>query len=268
MTRNAHDTLFIWDDRLLRVSTFDGSGEFLKSRQVLGHDADDLPTSVRGRFADGSLLLVPGPIVWIDGEQGIRRSPVAYQRYDPVTDQITELATGWSMETVVEKGIAYILPFSRREIVIADGDALIVADNGIARLRYYNLAGELLRIVEWESELVPVRDVDRRWYLQRRSEGLPASGDPADVRFPRYHPRLAAILPDNRGRAWVLEYAPPGEPPPGWLVFDTRGRLRCRVTMPMRLGVWEIGSNYMIGVRIDSLGGESIVSHPVNERAP
>jgi hypothetical protein len=254
--RGGGDTLFIWDDRLLRLSVFSGDGEFIESRKVVGHN-EDLALSISGRFEDGSFLLVPGPVVWIGSEEGVRRSPFAYQRYDPATGQTTDLADGWSLETVVEDGTAYVLPFGDREVAVPSRTALLVGDTGSPRIRYYDLEGRLVRIVEWASDRTPVTVADRQAFVRRAGQRLPSGG--SGVRFSADRPRFSSIVTDSSGRIWVREFASFGDSSPDWLLFDQVGILQCRVAMPVRVAVRQVGPDYMVGVRTDSLDVESVV---------
>ena len=257
--RGGGDTLFVWDDRLRRLTTFDGGGTVLRSLQIPGPQVDAPPPSVSGRFDDGSLLLVPGSLVWVGGSAGVRRSPLAYYRFDPTRNQFTHLADGWSMETVIEDGGAYVLPFGKSEIAVAHGEALLLADNGAPRINYFDLHGRLVRIVQWNDGPDPVTADDRREFVRRAGRWLPPDAGTGGARFARDRPRFASIHPDRDGRVWVRDFSSFGERPAGWLVFDDAGTLQCRVPMPVPAVAWEIGPDYLLGVRTDSLGEESVV---------
>ncbi|MDH4044253.1 MAG: hypothetical protein OEY20_03975 [Gemmatimonadota bacterium] len=257
--RGAGDTLFVWDDRLQRLSILAGDGEFLRSHQVTGQDADHLPMAVRGRFSDGSFLLVPGPVARMADGDGVTRSPVAYKRYDPASDRVSHLADGLSIETVVGDGVVYVLPFGRREIVLPIDDVLLVTDIGDPSMRSYDLAGRLVRRVEWESDPQPVTARDKREYMARSGKWLPADG----VVFASERPRFSSIFVDQRRWVWVREHAAAADGPPDWLVFDQDGRLLCRVAMPSTITVLEVGRDYMLGLHIGSDGEESVVSLPL-----
>jgi hypothetical protein len=256
--RGDADTLFVWDDGLLRLSTFVGDA-FLESRQVSDPAAGAPPMSIRGRFDDGSFLLVPGPLVWVGGAPGVGRSPLVYRRFDPRTGRINDLATGWGMETVVEDGAAYVLPFGKSEVALARGSSLVVADNGAPAMRVFDLRGRLVQVIEWSAPPVPVTAPDRREFARRAGRWLPPDAADGEGRFAAVRPRFATILADRTGRLWVREYASFAEPAAGWLVFEQPGVLTCRVAMPDRAVIWETGQDYLIGVRADSLGEESVV---------
>ena len=261
MGHAIRDTLWVWDDGLLRLSAFDLDGNFLAAQRVVDPDADRLPLSVRGRFADGSFLLLPGPVVWVGERQGLSRSSLAYKRYDPATGQTTDLTAGLSMEIVIDDRAAYVRPFGRREIAVPVGEAFVVGDNGFPRLKYFDMSGRLFRIVEWKAAAEIVTAADKEAYLHRAQTRLTTSGS---VRFPSHQPVFSSIMSDTRGRVWVRDFTTPEQGPRGWLVFSPEGQLRCRVKMPGELAVWEIGQDHMVGVRVDSLGEESIVSFRVS----
>lgn len=249
--RGNGDTTFVWDDRLLRLSTFDASGDFLASRQVDDVGADPQTPVLRGRFADGSFLSAPPALVFIGSQTGVVRFAERYRRYDPATGQTNPLAVGQSLQTVVGDGPVYSLPFGRSDIATAGPNALLIGDTGVPQVRYFTLDGHLRKIVRWSGNPVPVTAADRRAFVRRAPAGaLPPVPAPR-LRFAATRPFFSDIVIDRLGWTWVEGFAARWEPLADWLVFDSLGLLRCRVEFPVRIRVLEIGADYLLGVERD-----------------
>lgn len=253
------DSLFVWDTRLMRLSTFDGAGELLASRQVGIDGGEAGPPTIRGRFEDGSFLTYPGPLVFFPPETGVTRLPETYGRHDTGTGHTNHLADGLSWEMAVGEGRRYSLPFGKTDVAVAYGNALLVGDNGTPAIRYYDMNGLLRRVVEWVSEPIPVTARDRAAYSEHIATEDPRFAPPANARFADERPRFSSIHSDRSGRVWVKMFAGGWEPPAPWLVFDENGVLQCEVQAPGPITVLEIGEGYLLGVQRDELGEETVV---------
>lgn len=260
LTRGMGDTLFVWDNRERRLSLFDSEGEFLSSRRVPGR----LP-SVRGRFEDGSFLVTPISLVQISGDGSVERDPLEYLRYDPQNDSMNHLADGLGQEWVDGAGGPYALPFGKDEFSVANGDMFVVGDSRVPVLRYYDLQGRLQRVVEWVSPAIAVTATDRANYRKEYAADGRSESRPREAKqFAEVRPRFSAIETDRAGWLWVKGFTPAWEAPEEWLVFDEGGELRCRVEMPIRLSVLEIGEDYILGRQTGNLGEETVVLYDVN----
>ncbi len=258
--RGSADTLFVWDSRLMRLSTFNGGGQLLASQQVRGDGANAEPAVIGGRFRDGSFLMFSVPLVFVGQESGVTRFPETYRRYDPETDHTNHLSNGLSSETVVGGDGVYSLPFGKTELALAHGDFLLVADNGTSAMRYYDMNGQLRRVVEWVSEPIPVTDQEKRAFARYTAITNPeGERERATTLFANERPRFSSIQRDRLGWVWVQSFATRWEPPGGWLVFDENGFLTCAVEPPARLSVLDIGESHILGLQRDELGEETVV---------
>ncbi len=258
-----NDTLFVWDGGLMRLSTFDGTGELLALHEVRVGVEERKPIAIRGRFDDGSFFFSPGPLMFFDGTAGILRFPETYGRYNVETRQAEQLVEGASSETVAGPGVpVYELPFGKMDVAIANGDAVVIGDNGTSILRYYDLQGQLRRIVEWMSEPIPITDRDQRAYRQDFDESVPARFHlPATARFAKERPRFSSITSDTIGWIWVRSYTAGWESSGHWLVFDEDGVLICSVNPPpaRRFRPLQISETHMLGVQRNEDGEETLV---------
>ncbi len=253
------DTLFVWDAGLARISTFDETGALLTSRQVGFEGGGHIPSGISGRFEDGSFLASPGPLVFFTGaEKGVTRLSEAYQRYDPETDHTNYLADGRSLEMVVGGGGAYSLPFGKRDLAVAYGTALLVADNGVSAVRLYGMNGQLRRVIEWVSEPDPVTRRDELAYTRYMATASSRFALPANAPFADERPRFSSIDTDRTGWIWVRSFAAAWEPPAPWWIFDGNGVLQCEVRAPGRITVLEIGEGYLLARQRDELGEERV----------
>lgn len=254
------DSLFVWDTRLIRLSTFDGAGELLASQQVAIDGGEAGPPIISGRFEDGSFLTSPGPLAFFPSATGVIRLSETYGRYDTETGRTDHLADGLSWESAVGEGRRYFLPFGKTDVAVAHGNALLVGDNGIPAIRYYDMNGRLRRVVQWVSEPIPVTARDRSAYSEYIATFWPSHAQlPADARFAVERPRFSSIYSDRSGWIWVKMFAEEWEPPAPWLVFDENGVLKCEVQAPSQVTVLEIGEGYMLGLQRDELGEETVV---------
>ena len=258
--RGKGDTLFVWDTRLRRLSVFSGTGEFVTSGPVPLQ-----MITVRGLFADGSFLADPISLVYIGGDGSLKRESKKYQRYDSGIDEANHLADGMANEWVDGENGPYSLPFGKSGLFAAHEMLLVVADNAAAVLRYYDLQGQLSRLVSWASDLIPVTDQDKRNYLEHHAPDFTGRERQRDnTLFADERPRFSAIKSSRTGWLWVREFAAAWEPPESWLVFDEDGSLQCRVEMPSRFSVREVGEDHIIGVQRNEFEEESVVLFNLN----
>ncbi len=255
-----NDTLFVWDSGLSRLSIFDGAGELLTSHIVQASVGDDLPAVIGGRFDDGSFFTHPGGLAFFDGRTGVVRHDQTYGRYDLETAQAERIVMGQGPEWVAGDRGVYELPFGKTDIAIPHGDALVIGDNGTSTLQYYDLAGQLRRAVHWASPPIPVTARDERAERRHIAEIFPAFAHlPADARFADERPRFSSLQSDGTDWLWVQTYAAEWEPFGHWLVFDEAGVLRCRVDLPDRFRVRQIGDRHILGVQRDEWNEESVL---------
>ncbi len=82
-------------------------------------------------------------------------------------------------------------------------------------------------------------------------------------------PAFSVILTDATDHLWVQEYEYPREerPAPLWSVFDPEGRMLGFVETPRRLGILEIGEDYLLCWTRDDYGVEYIQVWPLDRSA-
>jgi hypothetical protein len=88
--------------------------------------------------------------------------------------------------------------------------------------------------------------------------------DPALL--PRTMPLLSGAYAGPDGEVWVRLFDLDDEAAPRYLVLDHSGREVGRATLPTGLEVQQIGADFVLGIRTDSLGVESVHEYALRRR--
>ena len=106
---------------------------------------------------------------------------------------------------------------------------------------------------------------------EARKTVSPEPADPALLRTieamepPPYRTPIRRLLTDRTDLVWVeLDVGQPERHE--WLVTDTVGTVRARVTTPDAVNLLEIGEDYVIGLWRDTLGVEYVQMHRLERR--
>jgi hypothetical protein len=84
---------------------------------------------------------------------------------------------------------------------------------------------------------------------------------------PTSRPAYADLLVDELGNVWLGDYpwtGPGGYPPrtsSQWTVFDRRGRMLGRIEIPDGLQLLEVGEGYVLALRWERTGAQSVVMY-------
>ena len=256
-----------------RVIIFDPAGKYIRSvptgRPGLVRDhRGGLPVVL---LPDATALLIlydHEPKSW---QAGIIRPRRGFVRMRGGGERVDTAGFFPGLEQVVYAGgsrpDSEARPFARSVYVAAGGDRLYIGDSEHYAIRAFSLA-DLRPILEIRRDVAPTPvDAALRttWTERRRVLGLvPANRREAEgsatergiarADFPRTLPYFASLLVDRTGNLWVRERPPglPGSYPAIYTVFDRSGRLLGSVTIPLGVGVLEIGPDYMIGLWYNS----------------
>ncbi len=257
--RGGADTLLVWDDAQRRLTAFDRTGRLLSSRLVAADGGERVgPSRVLGRFGDGSYFTGPGGLFQMPRERGQARIREPYGKLDAATGHVATLVEGRGSESVAGARGWYVLPFGKRDIAVAHGETLVMGDNGTSVLRYFGMDGVLVREVHWISHPAPVTDDDRDAHRQYAATISPRAVPPMDARYASVRPIFSGLHSAKGGQLWVESFTGGWESPGSWLVFNAEGRLLCRVSVPGRPRVLEIGDAYLLAVQQDGSGEETV----------
>lgn len=278
LARSAGDSLVVWDRSLRRISVLDGNGRF--GRTIALERTDSVRfASVIGVYSDGSYAAtgfvdIGGGTV-TTGRHSFS-SPVYHFGADGSFLEKTGIfPTGESYFESVGGG-----GFRISRALFADnayreraGDRFLFASSAEYELRYYAPDGTLRQVVRREPLARPVTSPDRADEIDRLVRDAPEQfregmeGLLNEMDSPALLPEIRALFVDPLGRAWVEEFrsgdAQDGAP---WHVYGPDGLLVGVVTLPDRFRLMDAAIDYVIGVKTDELGIESVLRAPVLSR--
>lgn len=112
---------------------------------------------------------------------------------------------------------------------------------------------ELSAVVEEELASLSDENLRREWRVHY-----------GRMPFPETIPIYRRLLVDEEGHVWAERFRSGEEGPPTWSVFDARGRALGTIRTPPGLTLLQIGTDFLLGHRIDALGVEQVVLHPLD----
>jgi hypothetical protein len=276
--RMEGDTLAVWDQRLKRLSFFSPDGTY-RSASSAAAAQGMFPRAV-GMFSDRSLALDPGPDVFamMQGERGVRRDSVTLRRFARDGSAAGVLARYAGNEVHVADrptGFAWNdVPFARQAYTAVAGERLYVGDSGSGEITVYSRQGTpaaTLRspLVPWpvgsedvaayrKNQLEAIEDPDRRREMQATLDAAPV---------PALSPAFGGLAVDPDGNVWIQAYPRPADTTVTWAVLGPDGAPLARIEVPRPLQVMEVGRDYLLGLRRDELGVETLEMYSVT-RAP
>ncbi len=144
--------------------------------------------------------------------------------------------------------------FSRRMITGVWGSLVIAGPNDSYELRAHEPDGALARIVRLDRPPVVPGDAHRRTLLEADPERDP------DIPMAATLPMFATVTDDELGYLWVRDYEMPGDDTVWWTVFDSEGAVAARLEVDERIGIREIGRDYIVASsRVGELGIRAVV---------
>jgi hypothetical protein len=169
-----------------------------------------------------------------------------------------------SERLVVERG-SRPHPLGRETLVAMGASRAYIgtADSGVV-LSYAldGTPGPLLRLPEADLTTTP-SDIERFKFVD--TVGQPASEVSWNVRqwalveFPPTVPSYDAMLVDRLDHLWVRRMPRAIGATAEWIVFAPDGTVRARLELPERFDVYEIGSDYVLGVAVEVATGQQAV---------
>lgn len=265
------DSIVAYDQILNRLSFYDQKSRFVRSFRLSTPNRLGRPHA-RGQFADGSILVLTAPMGTaprgsgrIEGNEWVfARFASSGEFLNPIANLEESPRWGHSIPTMPP---APYLPFtlSRFPAAIDGNDVLLGTGTEYSLVRLSN-RGSTKEKWRWADTLRRVTDElsgrYRSWLLNEPPAGLNRRAIRTyldEVAFPTHLPAYEQLLTDKLGFAWVQNYTPPWRHAPTWSVFDNTGTWLGSVRTPENVRILEIGRYYVMGVRRDQLGVESVV---------
>lgn len=295
VSRAALDRLAVWDRGLDRLTVMDIEGQLVAEGRT-GLAGDGLETfAFVGVLASGDFVFTStaSPRSLISAPPGERRDPVRLLRGNPLKSppvgwEEVDIVRGketWKWDAEWAGGVLTGNPpviFGAETFVAVSDSSLVVAFSDSMEVRRYHegrpppskwrLTAE--RTPATRADLAQVReslatDLDA---AARRDQGVVLNGTPlpeirrhADeesiLRRPyRAHwPPMAGMLGDDEGRTWISAGGPPQNGLRLWTVLNATGSAEALIRFPDEYTILDIADDAILGVRMDSLGVETVV---------
>ena len=274
--RMAGDSLVVFDSRNQRFSWFDSNGEFSHASvlQPIYMNAPDV-VSVSPSIIVADHFFEPA-------EQGFKDQTLFVVRHD------LDGLTGDTIGTYPFGSFGQLGPpelrfgggpvFEAKTAVASAGDSVFVGRGEEWEVEIRSATGALRGLLRWVGE---DREVTSAHLKERERETRERFADspipdivdvildesiPVADRFPS----LSDLYVDRVGSLWVETYRRPGsEGPDRWLVFNSEGRFVCHGSIPGDMRLFEIGTDYILGMERDEMDVEHVrlygLSRPASE---
>jgi len=270
------DTIIVADQRLLRLTLFDSTGDF--ARTIRLSPVEGRPPTLHGLLLDtvGVYSVVFHQTVQGKGGYARDTSAVILRPMDSESDRPVGPgyfpATERYLFVMNNGGIAeFNLPFGRDRHIAVSNELVWIGPSDRYEFRGYDPGGVLKRIVRLDRALgEPTASDKDEWFdFQTRDVEAPQllsmyrrvreAAEP-----PPTAPAFSDLVTDLDGNVWVQDYEPPwGQGRSEWRVFDPMGRGVAIARLPEGLHVHEIGPDYVLGRWEEPNGVEHIRVYPL-----
>jgi hypothetical protein len=264
MLRTRGDTVAVGDSGNRRITFFSPDGAMAGEISLAAEATEGSPRP-RAVLADGSILFSRSPSFRPGSETGLIRNPMTILRLALPEETWSTVAEIPGSEVFVERmgtsGISVTtLPFGRNAFLAPAGQRFWAASNDRFEIRRLAADGSPELVVRRTLPERPVTPADFDRVLEQR---LSWWKDPDERRtqerklrelpIPSTMPAFADLMSATDGYLWVREYPLDEDAPREWWVIEPDGRLLGSVTTPASFRVFEIGSDYVLGVWTDEL---------------
>ena len=265
--RLSGDTLLAYDSQQQRLSVIAPDGTFLSTTRLespveqasmryvgsvrpglrVGRTSE-FPT---GGISDGDVIEAEDVAWWSeDGEltEALRfsRGPQIVQRYQRGEQNMFSIGPA---------------PFTMTDHIAVGPEGILLASSTRFEVRFFGRSGSVT-VARYAGTHDPLTAEHVREFVERgdpppemrrRREGMLEALAP-----PEYLPAHGGMLVDVDGRPWLRRF---GLQATEWTVLDRDGSWLGSVELPPGLAAFEIGSDYVLGVRRDELEVEYVVLH-------
>jgi hypothetical protein len=275
----ASDSLLVFDPELSRLSFLDSLGTFGRSIGVRPpvNVGMLVRSEVYGRSLDNRIV-VREASSYEPSKVGISRTTDAYVTYNfkttpPTIDTIAVLPGNEVLFSRFQgRPVFSQLPFLSKSIAAFDGTHLYYSGGKAFRIRVYDLAGRLTRIIVCDD--LPGESLGRGDYdawVDEYVGGVASQYRAASRRFlqslysPWVLPAIDKLLADGSGHLWVRLYSlPTRHTPVTWLILNSTGVPVAKLeTSRDFLPMW-VDQRGVLGVAWDADSVESIVSYRIS----
>ncbi len=274
--RYRHDSIVVFDRRLVRLSVFDSEGHF--ARTVTPRDAAGRAiTNAVGAFGDGTFLVIAEVVT--DGlASGVFRPVWNLFRCTPegeVGDSVGSYLGEESYLHAFRTGGAMDSPrlFGYTTALTVSGDRLYAGDTGDFEVRVHAATGELTAVFRRRFRPRGIDPEDIQLLQEQRLErvsNIPHLRDRLDEFFaamplPPTLPVFGSLIVDDADNLWVEEYPRPGDQVRLWTVFGADGTVVAMLRSPERFEPQHIGEDFVLGRWRDEYGEEHVRLHELSK---
>lgn len=270
------DTVHVFDPRNRRISTFGVTSGFLKSRSVPA-GLPDRTSYPQARFSNGDYLVQPIGSTTLSHRDGVYtdsiQAGVLVAARDTITffgpfPHLTYLAFNpTNSERAQSVGVYRFGGIAQWQVW---GNLIWVAHSGSNEFVLYDKAGKKVNTINlpW-----PAREFDKSAFekvAKRELADVPQAqrdgytGALLSTKYlPKYEPTFKQFKVAADGLLWIERYhldpAAPGE----CVVMNRSGVVIARLTIPGNFEPREIGSDYVLGIRKDGDGLETVAMYRI-----
>ena len=233
-------------------------------RMVFTQYADDSQMPDR----EGAYRWVAG-IVYSDGEGA---TPRVFRQGIPGADRMLYFLHGFPSTEMP-------LTWGRTLSIAATDEGAWIGTADSHEIELVDWTGNTIDRIRWDGPGLEVTDEHRDTYRDELYEAYRRGGrDDWEQRFNRVWESERPNLPDRfpayddliiaDSLIWVRHFRPPGQTEQHWLGFDDGGTHVATVSLPGRMQVQDLGSDWVLAVLTDPLGIERLVVHGLEGSEP
>jgi hypothetical protein len=273
LLRLPGDTLAAYDVTLRRLSLFAPDGRFVRSAVLQAQAGAPLPAA---EFGDGTLLVREAVSYSPGSAPGLRRDSVEFARYGTDGSRIATLGRFPGSELYVEsrdgRFSVSIVPFARGSVAAAGGGRFFFSSNEQREVRAFTAAGARVEVLREPERPLRVTEREMAGAIERLASGTgperrrALERQAADLPGPRTHPAYRGLKVDPEGFLWAAVTPRPGTDRGRWSVFDRQGARVQDLPGPALVPL-DVGSDYLLGLRVTEDGEEEVVVHSLTRPA-
>jgi hypothetical protein len=261
----AGNTVWVYDYSQARVTRFNAEGDLLDIVNL----TPPLPSALAlGQLPDGSLVFMGQWRGVARNAQGLMRDSVAVMRYrDGLRTDTVATTPGREFVQRAEAGGRMVMSaaiLARRASATIRDDEIVFGAQTDHSLRVVGADGRDRQSIRWAGPDLTLAAADvAAWVDMQIETASPADREqlravytsaPVPERLPSY----SRILADAAGHLWVAEYSRTDAEPSRWDVFAPDGAWLGPIRVPERFRLLDIGRDWVLGVRPDSLEFERL----------
>lgn len=265
------DSVFVYDYSLARMSVLNPSGEFARAFVP--------QTSVTGRgpsgiaCSDGGFLAVA-----TRSNDAVRRKVGPHRLTAPIavisrTGHLEkDLGRFPGPDRYRHPGSDGPLPLGKDVSVAVHGNKVFIGTADTYSIGVFASNGRQRALIRKAGVRQRITAADRNRYIQQDLDQLEDVNQRREMAswyrglsFPEFFPAYSVLLTDPDGNLWVQDYLRPGEDRTKWSVFDGTGRYLGTLSLPERFTALHVGSDFVLGRWVDSLGVATVRQYPLQK---